>query len=238
MQVRGIEALKNIYLKRGAHAEDSGNFCAMELAALIAREKHSDHPQCVDHLLTTLTICMNDTLSDSHRQKLKDYIPRMIDTRNDGREKARIELFKHKVFTRIVPIYLKSLLRGGAETEKLRVLADAFESMGEGACKLVLAEEVSSVTYPLGKGPWNTILPDCALSLLSCLKQDPDTFARSLDWIKNVVEDTIQLVMDSISSCYYSIGKDYDTRIVDAVACRIEAIYSEVFDILDKLIDA
>lgn len=84
-----IEALDGIELQKGAHASREKGVCAMELAAWIAGEPHSDHPACVSAALGALLRNWNDSVDHKFRQKLKPYIPRVVGTGADGRSIAR-----------------------------------------------------------------------------------------------------------------------------------------------------
>ena len=74
-----LAELEQITLLRGSHEADH-QFCAMELAAYLAGEPHTDHPACVSPVLGAFLRQWNDDLDDAGRQKLKPYIPRVIGT--------------------------------------------------------------------------------------------------------------------------------------------------------------
>jgi hypothetical protein len=60
-----------IHLKGGAHDSRSKGMCAMEAAAYIAGERHSDAPECVSPVISTLLRAWNDNLpSDADRDRL------------------------------------------------------------------------------------------------------------------------------------------------------------------------
>jgi len=85
-----LKALDSITLQRGAHDSNGDKqFCAMEAAAWIAGEPHSDHPQCVSPVLGAFVRALNDALDDEQRQALKPCIPRMIGTAGDGHDEER-----------------------------------------------------------------------------------------------------------------------------------------------------
>ena len=72
--------LDTIKLMAGVHAPN-GTFCAMELAAYIAEEPWSDHPQCVSPVIAAFMRSWNDALDDDSRQMLKPYVLKSINTR-------------------------------------------------------------------------------------------------------------------------------------------------------------
>src|SRR5262245_35911141 len=63
----------------GSHSPD-GQMCVMELAAYIAHEPWSDHPECVSPVLGAFLRAWNDALDDGTRQKLKPYARKAIGT--------------------------------------------------------------------------------------------------------------------------------------------------------------
>jgi hypothetical protein len=71
-----------IDLRKGAHEERERGVCAMEAAAWLAGEPHSDSPQCVCAVLGAFVRSWNDALpSDEDRNRLlKPLIPRLIGT--------------------------------------------------------------------------------------------------------------------------------------------------------------
>lgn len=69
-------------LKRGQHASPEAGMCAMELAAYLAGEPHSDEPKCVDPTIRDLMIRWNDRLPDDEARTrwLLDLIPLTLGT--------------------------------------------------------------------------------------------------------------------------------------------------------------
>src|SRR5690606_20754126 len=85
-----LKALDSITLLSGAHDPNGDKqFCAMEAAAWIAGEPHSDHPECVSPVLGAFLRSWNDALDDKGRQALKPHIPRVIGTAGDGHDEER-----------------------------------------------------------------------------------------------------------------------------------------------------
>jgi len=83
-----LKALDSITLQRGAH-DSNEQMCAMEAAAWIAGEEHSDRPKCVSPVLAAFMRSWNDALDDEERQALKRYVPRVIGTAGDGHDAQR-----------------------------------------------------------------------------------------------------------------------------------------------------
>lgn len=68
-------------LKTGAHRSPDNGMCAMEAAAWIAGEPHSDHPACVDPVIAAFMRSWNDSLPDAERTTLlRPLIPKTIGT--------------------------------------------------------------------------------------------------------------------------------------------------------------
>lgn len=88
MSIEAID-LAEIHLEVGAHASPKAGFCVMELAAYLAHEKHSDHPQCVSPVLGAFLRKWNDSVEDEFRQKLKPYAARVLNTAGDGKDERR-----------------------------------------------------------------------------------------------------------------------------------------------------
>ncbi len=78
--MRNAQFLGPLTLLRGAHARGQG-MCAMEAAAYLAGEPHSDHPACVSPVLASFLRRLNDLFPDAARQALKPWIPRVLHTR-------------------------------------------------------------------------------------------------------------------------------------------------------------
>src|SRR6266542_3383957 len=75
--------IKTISLQHGKHNDRSNGLCAMELAAYIADEPHSDHPECVCPIIGEFMRLWNDALpTDTERDRLlKPLIPLTISTK-------------------------------------------------------------------------------------------------------------------------------------------------------------
>jgi hypothetical protein len=75
-----LKILDSIELSVGSHQSLTQGACVMELVAYIAGQPWSDHPPCVSPVLGAFLRSWNDALDDATRQRLKDYIPRLIGT--------------------------------------------------------------------------------------------------------------------------------------------------------------
>src|SRR3954465_7978333 len=79
-------------LKAGGHASPEDGFCIMEAASYVAREKFSDHPECVSPIIGSFLRSWNDSLNDEDRNRLlRPYIFKVVGTkgtRKDEEERA------------------------------------------------------------------------------------------------------------------------------------------------------
>ena len=74
------EKLAGITLKLGIHADREAGMCAMEAAAYLAGEPHTDHPVCACPVLTAFMLSFNDGMADdADRDRwLKPLVPLMV----------------------------------------------------------------------------------------------------------------------------------------------------------------
>jgi hypothetical protein len=69
-----------IWLEPGAHP-DSPDGCLMEWVALLSGLPKTDRPRCINELVTSVAIHLNDALDEVSRQRLKGFIPRLLAAR-------------------------------------------------------------------------------------------------------------------------------------------------------------
>lgn len=72
--------LSRLHLRAGPHLSPEDGMCAMEAAAHVGGEAHSDHPRCVSGIVGAFLRGWNDSLPDADRQTLRPYIPRVLNT--------------------------------------------------------------------------------------------------------------------------------------------------------------
>ena len=70
-------------LGKGAHPAEARKLCAMEAAAWLAGEKHTDHPECVMPIIADCAIRVNDSVDSATRQQMWPLIIRCLGTAND-----------------------------------------------------------------------------------------------------------------------------------------------------------
>ena len=82
--------LDTLVLDANSHDPGSDRMCVMEAVAMLAGEEWSDHPQCASPVIGAFLRSWNDSLPDDDRQQLKQYIPRLINSRcTDDQETER-----------------------------------------------------------------------------------------------------------------------------------------------------
>jgi hypothetical protein len=76
-------------LSNGAHKSPQDGTCFMEAVAWMAREPHSDVPECACPVLGKVGIRLNDLMSDDERKSLNPLIIKMMNTRGKEHEEPR-----------------------------------------------------------------------------------------------------------------------------------------------------
>jgi hypothetical protein len=102
-------ALEDIVLAKGNHPEPNGSKdgCLLEWASYLAGEPWSDHPECVSPTIAAFSRRWNDDLDDEPRQVLRDYLPRLLNTR--GTHYQEIERY-WMVIDWMIRVYLPAWL--------------------------------------------------------------------------------------------------------------------------------
>lgn len=85
-------SLDSIVLKTGSHTSADDGLCAMEAVAWLANETHSDRPVCASPVLSAYVRTLNDYMPDDQRQKLKLYVPRLLNTADASLELQRANI--------------------------------------------------------------------------------------------------------------------------------------------------
>lgn len=71
---------QTIRIGRGKHRSPDHGACAMELASMLAGEKFSDSPECVDPVIAAFVRAFNDRLGHRRRQDLRPFAARVVGT--------------------------------------------------------------------------------------------------------------------------------------------------------------
>ncbi len=99
------QALARVQLDSGQHSKPTQGMCVMEMASLLAKEKFTDHPTCVNEVITRAAQRVNDSVSEEDRQRLKKLLPRIMRCRrttDDKRINVRLAIYCAKSVERLV----------------------------------------------------------------------------------------------------------------------------------------
>jgi len=106
-----MKNLDDIALALGNHIDSDDGMCAMEAVAWLADEPHSDRPKCASPVISFFVRYLNDSLDDEARQVLKNYVPRLIGSKNQDKEKERAKILAVACAKDFLSIALKSVSR-------------------------------------------------------------------------------------------------------------------------------
>jgi hypothetical protein len=126
--------IDTIELGKGAHGSFQEGACLLEAASFIAGEPWSDHPACVSPVLGAYGRSLNDSLPHDRRQELKDYVPQLIGTAEDGQDEARSYLALDWLIRTYTPAFLDlaGLTREAQELRSLRRIVDLVAAQTAG----------------------------------------------------------------------------------------------------------
>jgi hypothetical protein len=100
---RQLEQLcERVTLVDGVGNPRRGELCVMSFVALLAGERHTDHPASASPLIRNLAIPVNDAMPQEVRQHLKPFAVRILGT-NDGRDRERAEVLRQALAWEILP---------------------------------------------------------------------------------------------------------------------------------------
>jgi hypothetical protein len=117
---RRLERLcERVTLVEGVGNRRRGELCVMSFVALLAGERHTDHPASASPLIRNFAISVNDAMPRDVRQRLKPFAARIVGT-NDGRDQARAEVLHQALATEILP-RVRREWRPGRAAERCRV---------------------------------------------------------------------------------------------------------------------
>jgi hypothetical protein len=126
--------IERFRLEPGAHP-DSPEGCLMEWVALMSGLPKTDRPSCINQLVTSVAIHLNDTLDDASRQRLKGFIPVLLRARRgpaDARIGIRLAIWAATSIADSAPAELRPLhdRAVGAATGHLEGLVGEAECRG------------------------------------------------------------------------------------------------------------
>ena len=135
-----LEELDKVSLAPGPHSSRADGMCAMELAAWIAGQPHTDHPVCVSPVLTRFAIGWNDSLtSDADRDRLiRPLLPQLLRTAGDGQDQARGGMALDWLIREFTPTFLELHVTLLDRASALRALAPIGTRAALAAAQVVL----------------------------------------------------------------------------------------------------
>ena len=126
--------LDSLVLDANSHDPGSDRMCVMEAVAMLAGEEWSDRPQCASPVIGAFLRSWNDSLPDDDRQQLKQYIPRLINSRGtDDQEVERSWLATDW----LVRVQAPAWLRLAGLTEQADMLA-SMQPVNPTTCPAIL----------------------------------------------------------------------------------------------------
>ena len=129
--------LELIWLDPGPHP-GSPDGCLMEWVSLASGLVKTDRPRCINELVTSVAIHLNDTLDDVSRQRLKPFIPQLLRARRsavDGQIGVRLAIWAAISVADSVPERLRPF-----HDRAVRAAADHLSgSADEAACRAAAA---------------------------------------------------------------------------------------------------
>jgi len=130
VNTEALELFESASLAHGGHSTRGENLCAMEWAAYLAGEEHTDHPPCVSPVIAAFVRRWNDDLNDDARnQLLKPMIPKLLETASAPEvEEARAFMAADWMVRKYLPAWLDltpSLAKHAATMRALPTITDS-----------------------------------------------------------------------------------------------------------------
>ena len=149
---RSAEEFGRLRLEDGSHRPDEG-VCLMEAVAWLAREPHTDHPDCTCPVLGAVGRSLNDCLDVERRQRLKPVIPALVGTAGDGHAEARGFMAMDWIVRTYTPAWLR-LARLDTEADGLQSLPEIADAATLRGAQEMLDAARQSVEAS-GAAAWN-----------------------------------------------------------------------------------
>ncbi|HXI16861.1 MAG TPA: hypothetical protein VNM48_10845 [Chloroflexota bacterium] len=162
-----LDRLRLITFAHGSHTSINDGGCAMEWAAWVAGEKHSDRPACVSPVIAAFGRAWNDALpTDADRDRLlKPLVPLLIGTRTGPEDDATRAWLATDWLVRVqAPAWLSltEVLRGHADI--LRALPAITSTDAAEAARPMLAAARAAARAALA--PTVATLQESAVALV------------------------------------------------------------------------
>ena len=152
-----LATLDSLTLDEGAHDAFTEGACAMEAAAWLAGEHHSDRPACVSPVIGTYVRSLNDNWERKPRQQLKPYLPRIIGTAGDGQDEARSYLALDWLIRTYTPAWLDlaGLKQEAQALRDLRRIVDMVAAEAAGPVVREAQAKASAVRSAAESAAWS-----------------------------------------------------------------------------------
>lgn len=145
MLTNGLD-IDDVYLATGIHNAPRDGACLLEAVSFFAEEEWTDHPGCVSEVLAAFGRSWNDALPATERQRLKVYIPRLIDTAGDkGADERRAWMAMDWLIRVNAVAWLRSAGMG-THADKLDTLPDPIKE----AHLSLVEDELADAAVQLG----------------------------------------------------------------------------------------
>jgi len=185
-----LSLLERLTLSNGSHEDREDGVCAMEAAAYIAGEPHSDHPTCVSPVITSFMINWNDSLpDDAERDRLlKPLIPLTLNTRTSpADEDTRGWL----AFDWLARVCTPAWLRLAGLTEEAQLL--------EGTARIVDAATCDAAMPALGRARQRAAAASAAARDAAWAAARAAAWAAASDAASDALRPTVAALQDSAS---------------------------------------
>jgi hypothetical protein len=147
-----LAQLDGIDLDSGSHNNFDDGHCAMEVVAWLAGLGHTDAPNCASEVLRAFTISINDAWPKEKRQELKPFLPRMVGTADDGKDKQRSYLALDWLIRTYTPAWLDlaGLAEEAQELRDLRRIVDMVAAEAAGPVVRKVEQKASAAWSAAG----------------------------------------------------------------------------------------
>jgi hypothetical protein len=153
--------LETLVIARGGHKDRSNGLCVMEAVAFLAKEPHSDHPECTCPVIAAYTRILNDFLGDKDRQRLKSYIPRLLNTNSS----LDIKVNRAKIASEFSKKFAKYATKYAAESAKY---AESAAKYAEYAAEYAAESAAESAKYAAKHDNLINLAFECLDAMIEC----------------------------------------------------------------------
>jgi hypothetical protein len=183
------------FLAKGSHDTPQDGLCAMEWAAYIAGESHTDQPECVSPILRSFCISVNDAWDDDMRQRLRPYLARCIGTAGDGMDQERGFLALDWQIRTCLPAWLRiaGLTSEADRVEALAPIVDIEAARVAGPVVRAVREKADAARAAAGDAAGDAAAWDAAGAAAWDAARDA---ARAAAW--DALQPTVRELQESV----------------------------------------